>query len=82
MKAVRFIFVVLYAAYMTHMGMLLTLIPWSDAWPHLLLLLPTETALLLDRPVLRGLISGFGLLHLLALLLELVPPEVRRRLIG
>jgi hypothetical protein len=81
-KAVRFLLVLLYAAYMTHMGMLLTVLPWSQAWPHLLLLLPTEAAHTLDLPALRGLISGFGVLHLLALMLELIPPELRRRLIG
>ncbi len=71
-----------YAAYMTQVGMILLFLPWSELWPRLLHQLPPHMAYLVDIPACRGLISGLGVLHILALVLELLPPSVQKRLIG
>jgi hypothetical protein len=57
---------------------LLLIVPWSEAWSVLILQLPAPVAFRLDAPVVRGLISGFGLLHLLMVVAELLfPPKPR-----
>ncbi len=82
MRMAQLLLIMFYAAYMTQVGMILLLLPWSELWPRLLHQLPPHLAYLLDLPACRGLISGIGALHIMALLLELLPPSVRRRLIG
>jgi hypothetical protein len=77
-KAVRLLGVVLYTGYLVHVGLLMTILPWSEAWPTVLVRLPMRVALVLDQPSVRGAISGFGVLHLLMLFLELaVSPRHR-----
>jgi hypothetical protein len=80
-KVARFLLVMLYVAYMTQVGLLLVVLPWSESWSFLLLLLPPRAAFYLDQPVIRGLLTGIGVLHLLALALELLPEGLRRRFI-
>jgi hypothetical protein len=67
----HFLLTVLYVGYLVQVGLLLLLLPWSQAWSSILLELPYRLGIVLDAPAIRGLISGFGLLHLLLLLVEL-----------
>ncbi len=57
----RFIFIL----YCTVVGMILVLAPWMASWDQLLAPLAASTLRLLQHPVLRGGLSGFGLVHLL-----------------
>lgn len=51
--------------YCVEAGALLTLLPWTASWSQALLRLPHSDGLALaSHPVLRGLVSGFGLVHL------------------
>ena len=70
-KPLRWVLVVLYIGYLVQVGLLMLFLPWSDAWPMLLLRLPPRLLGVLDSPALRGAISGLGLLHLLLLSFEL-----------
>jgi hypothetical protein len=81
-KLGSFLFLMLYVAYMVQVGLILLVVPWSEPWPLLMVRLPPRAAFLLDQPALRGLISGIGALHLLAVVLELAPPALRRWLAG
>jgi hypothetical protein len=77
--------VTVYTGYLVYAGLTLLLFPWHEAWTVTVVRLPPHTAALLDQPWVRGLVSGFGALHLLLLALELASPyglrgrlEVRR----
>jgi len=77
MDAVRFLriaFMVVYASYLTNVGLLLIVLPWSDLWPRVILWLPPKAAAILDSPLIRGGLTAFGVLHLLLVLAELVMP--------
>ncbi len=51
--------------YCVEAGVLLTLLPWTGNWSAALLRLADPDALALaTHPVLRGAVSGFGLVHL------------------
>jgi len=65
---VRFesLFRVLFVIYCLEAGIFLTLSPWTDGWGRLALLVPfgpARDAFL--HPALRGLLSGFGIVHLI-----------------
>jgi hypothetical protein len=78
-RALRVTAMVVYASYLTNVGLLLLLLPWSDGWVRLILLTPPPVAAFLDAPVVRGLVSAFGFLHLVLLLAELLrPPQLLR----
>jgi len=65
---VRFesLFRVLFVIYCLEAGIFLTLSPWTDGWSRLALLLPFESGRsLFLHPSLRGLVSGFGIVHLI-----------------
>ena len=70
---------VLYASYLTNVGLFLLLLPWSEAWARFVLLTPPKVGAILDIPALRGAVSAFGLLHLILLLAELVVPTSHLR---
>ncbi len=70
MKAVRTLVDVLYVGYLVQVGLMMVVLPWSDAWSSLILRLPPAVAIVLDAPPLRGAITAFGLIHLGFLLLE------------
>ena len=55
-----FVFII----YCTCAGVILTMLPWSPAWTRMLALLPYPGLDVLESPWLRGLLSGFGLVHL------------------
>lgn len=57
----RFLFIL----YCVEVGTLLVMLPWSPIWDRLALGLPgIELQLAALRPWVRGVITGFGLLHL------------------
>ena len=58
-RVVRFVFVL----YCATVGAVLVLIPWSPAWDRMLSHLPVGFEIL-RLPLLRGGLSGFGLVHL------------------
>ncbi len=60
------LFKILFVFYCAEAGLLLTLLPWSPAWEQIMRQIPfaaLQTAVL--SPVLRGATTGFGLVHLL-----------------
>jgi hypothetical protein len=73
-RALRLLVLLLYASYLANVGMLLVMLPWSDAWSRVVLFLPYRVALVIDTPAVRGALTAFGVLHLLLLLAELVVP--------
>ena len=78
-RVARIFIMVLYASYLTNVGLLLTVVPWSEVWVSFLLLMPAKVAGFVDSPPVRGAISAFGVLHLLLLVAELVVPDSRLR---
>ena len=67
----RFLLTLLYVGYLVQVGLMLLVLPWSRAWSGLVLELPLEFGVFLDTPAVRGLISSFGALHLLLVLIEI-----------
>ena len=59
----RFLLVLLYAAYLAYAGLFFLLAPWSDVWTMLVIRLPLPAAVVLGHPLVKGVISGFGVLH-------------------
>lgn len=56
---------VLFVVYCLEAGIFLTLAPWTAGWQQLAAMLPLAGFRhLLTQPWLRGLVSGFGLVHL------------------
>jgi hypothetical protein len=54
-----------FVLYCVEAGLFLTLAPWRAAWPHLLMSFPVVAMRnLMLEPIVRGAISGFGLVHL------------------
>ncbi len=76
MKPTRFLLIVVYMGYLVNAGLLLVLLPWSRAWGLLLTRFPTAVATVLDAPSVRGLLTGFGVLHLLLVVWELINPTL------
>jgi hypothetical protein len=62
---VESLFRILFVVYCVEAGLLLVVAPWTPTWSRLSDLLPLGLARqLLLAPALRGLVSGFGLVHL------------------
>ena len=76
MKLTRFLLIVLYMGYLVNAGLLLILLPWSRAWGLLLTDFPPVASAMLDTPWFRGLLSAFGVLHLMLVLWELIHPTL------
>ncbi len=75
----RWLLIVLYVGYLVQVGLLMLFLPWSAAWPTLLLRVPPRLVTVLDDPAVRGIISGLGLLHILLVVFELgIARPVRR----
>ena len=72
----RFFAIVIYIGYLINVGLFLMLIPWSRAWGMLLTSFPPTASAVLDSPWFRGLLSAFGLLHLLMVVWELLNPTL------
>jgi hypothetical protein len=75
-KLTRFFAIVIYIGYLVNVGLFLLLIPWSRAWGMLLTQFPPAAHVVLDSPWFRGLLSAFGLLHLLMVVWELLNPTL------
>ncbi len=76
MKLSRFLLIVLYMGYLVNAGLMLILLPWSKTWGLLLARLPTATASMFDSPSIRGILTAFGVLHLLLVAWELINPTL------
>ena len=61
----RFLWVILYATYLIHVGLLLTLAPWSPLWGQVVTWVPQPWSTWLALPAVRGALTGTGILHLL-----------------
>lgn len=70
---------VLYIGYLVQMGLALIMLPWVPMWSILLLEMPLDVAFVLHAPLTRGLVSAFGLLHLLMVALEFLHAGKRSR---
>jgi hypothetical protein len=68
--------IVVYMGYLVNAGLLLILLPWSAAWGLLLTRFPTSLAVALDAPWIRGVLTAFGVLHLLLVAWELINPTL------
>jgi hypothetical protein len=75
-KVGRFFIIVIYMGYLVNIGLVLLLIPWSAVWGLIVTQFPPGASLLLDAPWFRGLLSAFGVLHLLMVFWELVNPTL------
>jgi hypothetical protein len=75
-KVRRFLLIVLYMGYLVNAGLLLILLPWSRMWGLILTNFSPAASAMLDTPWFRGLLSGFGALHLMLVLWELVHPTL------
>ena len=73
-SALRMLLTVIYASYLTNVGLLLLLLPWSEGWSRFILLLSPQMTAFLDNPAVRGVVSAFGFLHLALLVGELFIP--------
>jgi len=74
-RALRMFLTVLYASYLTNVGLLLMLLPWSDGWSRFVLLISPQVGVFFDAPLVRGVVSAFGFLHLALLISELLVPR-------
>ena len=72
----RFLAVVLYIGYLVNVGLLFVVMPWSQVWGLLLTMFPTGMAAFFGLPWVRGVLSAFGVLHLLLVVWELVQPTL------
>ena len=66
-KLVRFVFVL----YCATVGAVLVLIPWSPGWERMVSHLPASFEIL-RQPLVRGALTGFGLVHLVWCLHDLL----------
>ena len=75
-KLNRFLLIVLYLGYLVNAGLMLIILPWSMPWGLLLSRFPSSIAFLLDSPWFRGLLTAFGVLHLMLVAWELINPTL------
>ena len=66
----------MYMGYLVNVGLLLLVVPWSEVWGLIVTQFPPGASLLLDSGWFRGLLSAFGVLHLLMVFWELVNPTL------
>ena len=58
------LFLLVFIVYCTSVGVILMMLPWSPAWDRLLALLPWAGLRLMESAWVRGIVTGFGLVHL------------------
>jgi hypothetical protein len=75
----RLLLTVIYIGYLVQVGLLMVVLPWSDPWRLLIAQLPLRVAWVLDAPAARGALTGFGVLHLLLVVAEVVHAGRRDR---
>lgn len=76
MKLSRFFLIVIYMGYLVNAGLMLIILPWSKTWGLLLSRFPMGTASVLDSPWIRGILTAFGVLHLMLVAWELINPTL------
>lgn len=76
MKLSRFLLIVLYLGYLVNAGLMLIILPWSMIWGLLLSRFPSPIAGLLDLPWFRGILTAYGVLHLMLVAWELFNPTL------
>lgn len=77
MRLLQLLGIGLYIGYLVQVGLLLVFLPWSNMWGLLVARLPPAAAWLIDAPVTRGALTGFGVLHLAMVVVELVAAGAR-----
>jgi hypothetical protein len=75
-KLSRFLLIVLYMGYLVNAGLMLIMLPWSKTWGLLLSRFPSAAAGVLDSPGIRGILTAFGVLHLMLVAWELINPTL------
>jgi hypothetical protein len=75
----RLLVTTIYIGYLVQVGLLMVVLPWSDLWRLLIAQLPLRVAWILDAPAARGALTGFGVLHLLLVVAEIVHAGRRDR---
>jgi hypothetical protein len=75
----RLLVTIIYIGYLVQVGLLMVILPWSDLWRLLIAQLPLRVAWILDAPAARGALTGFGVLHLLLVVAEIVHAGQRDR---
>lgn len=66
-------FRLVFILYCLEAGLLLLVLPWTPLWDHTLVQIPFDTIRnFLLLPVVRGAVSGFGAVHLIWVLHDLV----------
>jgi hypothetical protein len=78
-KVARWLLLIAYVGYLMQMGLLMVTLPWSKAWSPLLLGFPNPIASFLQMPAGRGLITAFGVLHFLMVVLEFLHANQRAK---
>lgn len=79
MRLPRLLVTTIYIGYLVQVGLLMVILPWSDVWRLLIAQLPLRVAWILDAPAARGALTGFGVLHLLLVVAEIVHAGQRDR---
>ena len=72
----RFFLIIFYMGYLVNAGLMLIMLPWSKTWGLLLSRFPMPAAGVLDLPWIRGLLTAFGVLHLMLVAWELINPTL------
>jgi hypothetical protein len=72
----RFFLIIFYMGYLVNAGLMLIMLPWSRVWGVLLTRFPPGMAIVLDSPLIRGMLSAFGVLHLMLVAWELIHPTL------
>jgi hypothetical protein len=70
-RVVKFFATLVYIGYLVQVGLLLTMLPWSEVWGLLVLRFPPQMAAMMDWPAIRGAVTAFGLLHLMLVAFEI-----------
>jgi hypothetical protein len=69
-RVVKFFATLVYIGYLVQVGLLMTMLPWSEVWSILVLRLPPQLASLMDWPSIKGAVTAFGVLHLMLVAVE------------
>lgn len=65
-------FRILYTAWCLEAGAFLAMVPWSRVWSHnVVSVAPSSLQALLHSPYCRGFVTGIGLLHIAAAVVEI-----------
>jgi hypothetical protein len=75
-KLSRFLLIVIYMGYLVNAGLMLIMLPWSATWGLLLSRFPLAVAGVFDQPWIRGILTAFGVLHLMLVAWELINPTL------